>query len=73
MNTPLSDVMSYYDDMEIIQSDIMDKVLAMTADCDMNRFTKADVLAALKKDSIDLDDYAALLSPAAAPILKLWL
>ena len=70
MNTPLSDVMSYYDDMEIIQSDIMDRVLAMTADCDMNRFTKADVLAALKKDSIDLDDYAALLSPAAAPYLE---
>lgn len=70
MNTPLSDVMSYYDDMEIIQSDIMDKVLTITADCDMNRFTKADVLTALKKDSIDLDDYAALLSPAAAPYLE---
>ena len=49
MNTPLSDVMSYYDDMEIIQSDIMDKVLTITAECDMNRFTKADVLTALKK------------------------
>lgn len=70
MKTPLSDVMSYYDDMEIIQSDIMDKVLSMTSGCDMNRFTKADVLAALKKDRIDLNDYAALLSPAAAPYLE---
>ncbi len=31
MNTPLSDVMSYYDDMEIIQSDIMDMSLKTAA------------------------------------------
>lgn len=65
MNTQLENVMDYLDDMEVIDSDIMEKVLKMTADCDIGQFTEADVTQALQKDTISLTDYAALLSPAA--------
>ena len=47
-NTPLKNVMDYLDDMEVIDSDIMEKVLKMTADCDINHFTEADVTATLQ-------------------------
>lgn len=69
-NTPLENVMEYYSDMEVIDSDILDKVLSLTSACDMNRFTDADVTAALQKDRLSFDDYAALLSPAAGTHLE---
>lgn len=68
-NSELS-VMQHLDGMEIIQSDIMDKVLKARASYDYNKYTAYDVMNALGKDNLDLEDYAALLSPAAMDYLE---
>lgn len=49
---------------------IMDEVLALYDKYDFDSFTAKDVQNALEKDRIDFYDYAALLSPAAAPFLE---
>ncbi len=64
------DPMIYMEGMEAIDSPIMDQVLAATADYDYDRYTAAHVRAALAKDTIGLEDYKALLSPAALPFLE---
>lgn len=62
--------MEYLPDMEVIQSDIMDKVLEQTAAYDYDSYTGADVERALSKEWLTIDDYGALLSPAALPYLE---
>lgn len=62
--------MEYLPDMEVIDSDIMDIVLEKMNQYDGDNYTAADVQAALEKDSINEDDFAALLSPAALPFLE---
>lgn len=69
MNTK-TDPMTYMEGMEAIDSDIMDRVLAATAAYDYDTYTAAHVRAALAKDTIGLEDYKALLSPAALPFLE---
>ncbi len=49
---------------------IESEVLNLYDQYDFASFTAADVETALKKDSIDFKDYAALLSPAALPYLE---
>ena len=59
------DHMKYLDDMEVLDSDLLDKVIAAMDAYDYERYTERDVLNALNKTSLSPDDFGALLSPAA--------
>ena len=65
-----TDYMKYLDDMEIIDSDIKDKVLKAMDEFDYDSYTAADVERALSKDTCNIEDFKALLSPAAEPYLE---
>ena len=62
--------MNYLDYMEVIESDIMEKVLNHSAAYKRENYTAADVNNALNKDVLTLHDYGALLSPAADDFLE---
>ena len=62
--------MDYLEGMEVISSDIFDKVLGEMKAYDYEQYTAADVRYALSKDTCDVEDFKALLSPAAAPFLE---
>lgn len=64
------DHMTYLPDMEVLKSDIMDKVLKAVKNYNYYRYTKSDILYALEKENLSPEDFAALLSPAAAPLLE---
>ncbi|MBE6067183.1 MAG: 2-iminoacetate synthase ThiH [Clostridium lundense] len=70
MNGNKTNHMKYLDGMEAIDSDIMDKVLKLVDEYDYHQYTDNDVKNALMKDNLSLDDYAAILSPAAMPYLE---
>ncbi len=62
--------MEYMEGMEQIDSDIMDKVIsARNAYC-AEDYTGADVKRALMKDHLEIQDFAALLSPEAEPYIE---
>ena len=65
-----TDHMSYMEGQEQIQSDIREKVMSAVADYDPARYTGADVLHALEKQTLQPEDLKALLSPAAEPFLE---
>ena len=62
--------MEYLPGMEQIQSDICEKVMSQVRDYDPSRYTARDVQAALEHQSCTLEDFKALLSPAAEPFLE---
>ena len=62
--------MEYLPGMEVLDSDLKDKVLAEMGAYDYPRYTAADVKAALEHTTCSLEDFKALLSPAAAPFLE---
>lgn len=62
--------MQYTEDMEAIDSDIMDKVLAEMDAYDAEKYTAEDVRHALDAETCSLEDFKALLSPAALPHLE---
>lgn len=62
--------MEYRKGMEIISSDILDKVLKTVDNYDYQKFTKLDVEQALLKENLSMEDYGSLLSPAAIPYLE---
>ena len=64
------DHMKYLPDMEVIDSDIMNKVINEMNNYDYNKYTAKDVIKALDHDVITVDDFKALLSPAATPFLE---
>ena len=64
------DHMTYLPDMEDIGSEVMDKVIAEMDRYDYDSYTEADVRRALVKESRSLEDFKALLSPAAMPLLE---
>ncbi len=66
----MQDIMTYTSDMEIIESDIQDKVLSALKNYDYTKYTKEDVLTALSKDICTIEDYKALLSEAASDMLE---
>ncbi len=68
--TSRTDHMKYMSGMEKIESDIMDKVLAQMNGYDYSRYTEADVKSALEHESCSIEDFKALLSPAAEPFLE---
>ncbi len=65
-----SDHMKYMEGMEIIDSDIQDLVLNAFNTYDYNKYTARDVRAALSHDTCSIEDFKALLSPAAEPFLE---
>lgn len=71
-NDPSSrtDHMKYMEGQEQINSDILQKVLAQMDSFDPDSYTGADVVRALQKNSIGIEDFKALLSPAAEPYLE---
>lgn len=62
--------MTYLPDMEVLESDIMDRVINAMEEYDYNKYTAEDVKAALAHDTRTPEDFAALLSPAALPFLE---
>lgn len=62
--------MEYLPGMEVLDSHLKDRVLAEMQSYDYTRYTAADVKAALEHDTCSLEDFKALLSPAAAPFLE---
>ena len=64
------DHMTYLPGMEVLDSGIVQQVLDLTAAYDYNRYTADDVRRALRHENRTLEDFGALLSPAALPFLE---
>lgn len=64
------DHMTYMDDMEQIPHEILDKVVAEIDSYRAEDCTASDVIRAIESDSCSLEDFKALLSPAAEPFLE---
>ena len=62
--------MEYMEGMERITSDVMDKVINEMNSYDPDAYTAANVKRALNSDRCTIEDFKALLSPAAAPFLE---
>ena len=62
--------MEYMEGMEKIKSDVMDKVMSQMHSYDYEKYTAKDVKAALEHETCSIEDFKALLSPAAAPFLE---
>ena len=57
--------------MEVLEeSDVMEQVVAAMQEYDYDKYTAADVRRALAHDNRTLEDFQALLSPAALPLLE---
>lgn len=65
-----TDHMEYMEGMEQISSDIRERVISEMKSYDCDKYTAADVLRALRHDTCSVEDFKALLSPAAAPFLE---
>ena len=70
MEQKKTDHMKYLPEMEQIESDMMEQVLSMMEAYDYEKYTAKDVSIALKKDEIGIEDFKALLSPAAESFLE---
>lgn len=62
--------MEYLPGMEQIESDICEKVMSQMKDYDYEQYTAKDVKAALEHERCTVEDFKALLSPAAEPFLE---
>lgn len=62
--------MEYMNGMERIESDIFSRVIAEMNGYDYSAYTAADVRAALANENCTVEDFKALLSPAAEPFLE---
>lgn len=62
--------MEYLPGMEQIQSDVCEKVMSQVASYDYTHYTAKDVRTALSHPVCSLEDFKALLSPAAEPFLE---
>ena len=71
-NDPSSrtDIMAYLPGQQVIESDIKERVLATMDAYEPEAYTAADVKRALAGERCSLEDFKALLSPAAAPFLE---
>lgn len=65
-----TDHMAYMEGMERISSDVMEKVLCEVNGYDYSRYSAKDVKAALEHETCTINDFKALLSPAAEPFLE---
>ncbi|MDO4281668.1 MAG: 2-iminoacetate synthase ThiH [Peptococcaceae bacterium] len=64
------DVMTYRDGMDQLDPSTLNTVLAESRAYDPDAYTAADVERALASDDCSLEDFKALLSPAAEPYLE---
>ena len=62
--------MEYLPDMEIIDSDVCSNVMEQMNSFDYSKYTAKDVKAALEHERCSIEDFKALLSPAAEPFLE---
>ena len=62
--------MEYLPGMEIIESDVCQQVLSQMNSFDPSAYTARDVRAALDHSTCSIEDFKALLSPAAEPFLE---
>ena len=62
--------MEYMEGMEQIDHSIMDQVIAAREAFDYDKYTEADVRRAINRRNRTPEDFAALLSPAALPLLE---
>jgi 2-iminoacetate synthase len=62
--------MEYLPGMDVIDSDIRYKVISEMESYDYSKYTGKDVLRALASDKCTIEDFKALLSPAAEPYLE---
>lgn len=62
--------MEYLPGMEQIKSDICEKVMSQMNEYDPDIYTSRDAKAALENTTCSLEDFKALLSPAAEPFLE---
>ena len=62
--------MEYMPGMEIIESDVCKNVMSHMNSYDYSKYTAVDVRRALEHESCTIDDFKALLSPAAEPFLE---
>ena len=62
--------MEYLPGMEIIESDVCHLVMSQMNAFDYSVYTARDVCAALDHDTCSVEDFKALLSPAAEPFLE---
>ena len=65
-----TDHMQYLPDMEVIDSDMLERVTDAARAYDYEAFSARDVEQALAKDTLSPRDFQALLSPAADPYLE---
>ena len=64
-----TDHLSYMEGMEKIDSDVCEKVMTEVNGFDYNKYSAADVRRALEHENCSIEDFKALLSPAAEPFL----
>ncbi len=69
-NKNKTDHMKYLPDMEIIESDIMEKVMYAVQNYNYNHYTEYHVYRALEKEYCTPEDFGALLSPVALHLLE---
>ena len=62
--------MEYLPGMEVIESDVRDKVMSQVNAFDYSGYTAKDVKTALEHETCTIEDFKALLSPAAEPFLE---
>ena len=62
--------LEYLPGMEVLHSDVMEKVLSQMDSYDYAQYTARDVRAALEHETCTIEDFKALLSPAAEPFLE---
>lgn len=64
------DHMEYLPGMEIIESDVCGKVMTQMEQYEADRYTAKDVREALEHETCTIEDFKALISPAAEPFLE---
>ena len=62
--------MEYMPDMQQIKSDVQEKVLSQMQSYEYSKYKPAQVKAALEHETCTVEDFKALLSPAAAPFIE---
>ena len=65
-----TDHMAYLPGMDVIESDVCKNVMEHFTTYDYSKYTAADVKRALENDKCSIEDFKALLSPAAEPFLE---
>jgi 2-iminoacetate synthase len=70
MITEKTSIMQHSSDMEVIDSSLMEHVLKFAEAYNYNEYKSNNVKIALSKDVLAIEDFAALLSPAAAGCLE---